>query len=74
MVWQYRSPISQWGGGGFPRSNDFYLPSLRVEEGGGGRHPVFWTQGMEVNMKLHAVLNTPTLNLKMDKTSDILIE
>ncbi len=28
--------LSQWGGGGsFPRSNDFYLPSLRVEGGGG---------------------------------------
>ncbi len=26
----------------FPRSNDFYLPSLHVKEGGGGegRHPV----------------------------------
>ncbi len=23
-----------------PRSNDFYLPSLHVEEGGRGRHPV----------------------------------
>jgi hypothetical protein len=32
--------LSQWGrGGGFPRSNDFYLPSLRVEEGGGGGAP-----------------------------------
>jgi hypothetical protein len=27
--------LSQWGGGGyFIRSNDFYLPSLRSEEGG----------------------------------------
>ncbi len=26
---------------GFPRSNDFYLPSLRVGKGGGeGRHPL----------------------------------
>jgi hypothetical protein len=24
----------------FHRSNDFYLPSLLVEEGGGDRHPV----------------------------------
>jgi hypothetical protein len=30
--------LSQWGGGGgyFTRSNDFYLPSLRLEEGGRG--------------------------------------
>jgi hypothetical protein len=39
MVWLYRSP-SQWGGGGrFTRSNDFYLPSLRLEDGGGGSAP-----------------------------------
>ncbi len=29
--------LSQWrGGGSFPRSNDLYLPSPRVEEGGRG--------------------------------------
>jgi hypothetical protein len=37
MIWLYRSRIPV--GRKFPRSNDFYLPSLRVE-GGGGRHPV----------------------------------
>jgi hypothetical protein len=32
--------LSRWGGGGsIPRSNDFLLPSLRVEEGGGGSAP-----------------------------------
>ncbi len=32
--------LSQWGGGGyFLCSNDFYLPSLCVEEGGGGSAP-----------------------------------
>ncbi len=40
MVWQYRSPIPVVRRGLFPRSNDFYLPSLRVDRGGGGRHPV----------------------------------
>ncbi len=35
MVWLHRS--LPWGGGGwFPRSNNFYLPSLHVEEGGRG--------------------------------------
>ncbi len=37
MVWPYRSPIpvGRMGGGGyFTRSNDFYQPSLRLEEGG----------------------------------------
>ncbi len=38
----YIARLSQWGGGQgeyFTRSNDFYLPSLRL--GGGGRqHPV----------------------------------
>jgi hypothetical protein len=28
MVWLNRSPISVGGGGQFPRSNDFHLPSL----------------------------------------------
>jgi hypothetical protein len=37
MVWQYRSPIPVGVGGGvIPCSNDFYLPLLRVHEGGGG--------------------------------------
>ncbi len=40
MVWLDHLPIQVGGGGSFPHSNDFYLPSLRVEEGGGGRHPV----------------------------------
>jgi hypothetical protein len=43
MVWLYRSPIpsreERPGGGWFRHSNDFYLPSLRVEEGGGGSAP-----------------------------------
>ncbi len=34
MVWLYRSPrLSQWGGEYFTRSNDFYLPSLRLQGG-----------------------------------------
>jgi hypothetical protein len=29
----------------FKRSKDFYLPSLRLEEGeGAGQHPVLWPQ------------------------------
>jgi hypothetical protein len=38
--------LSQWGGGGlFPRSNDCYLLSLRLEEGEeGGRRPVVQNQ------------------------------
>jgi hypothetical protein len=41
LIWfGYIARQSQWGGGGyFSRSNDFYLPSLRLE-GGGGQHPV----------------------------------
>jgi hypothetical protein len=36
MVWLYRSAIL-WGEGGyFTHSNDFYLPSRRLEEGRGG--------------------------------------
>jgi hypothetical protein len=36
MVWLYSSRISQWGEGGyFNRSDDFYLPSLRLEGGWG---------------------------------------
>jgi hypothetical protein len=32
----YITPLSQWGGGGyFTSSNDFYLPSQRLEEGEG---------------------------------------
>jgi hypothetical protein len=37
MVWLYRSPISQWGGGGYFTSNDFYLLSL--EEGVRDQYP-----------------------------------
>ena len=40
MVWLYRSPIPVGRRGCFTRSNDFYLPSLRLEEGEGGQHPV----------------------------------
>ncbi len=38
LIWfGYIARLSQWGGGGlFPRSNDFYLPLLQVEEGGQG--------------------------------------
>jgi hypothetical protein len=39
MVWLYRSPISQWGGGGYFTSNDFYLPSLSLEEGVRDQYP-----------------------------------
>jgi hypothetical protein len=38
MAWLHRSPISvgrRGLGGYFTRSNYFYLPSLRIEEGGG---------------------------------------
>jgi hypothetical protein len=39
MVWIYRSlPVGRRGV--IPRSNDFYLPPLRVEEGGGSAHCV----------------------------------
>ncbi len=40
MVWLHRSPIPEGGGGYFTRSNDFYMSSLHLEEGGGGQHPV----------------------------------
>jgi hypothetical protein len=42
MAWLHRSPTPCGKEGGlFPRSNDFYVPSLHVEEGRGeGRHPV----------------------------------
>ncbi len=34
MVWLYIARLSQWAGGGyFTRSNDFYLPSLRLKKG-----------------------------------------
>ncbi len=40
MVWLYRS-LYHWGGEGyFTRTNYYYLPSLRLEEEGGGQHPV----------------------------------
>ncbi len=43
IVWLYPH-LSYWGGGGyFTHSNNFYLPSLRLEEGGGmgsAQHPV----------------------------------
>jgi hypothetical protein len=35
----------------FPRSNEFFLPSLRVEGGGEGRHPVEWTQSWRRMMR-----------------------
>jgi hypothetical protein len=39
-IWFGYIAISQGGEGGcFTRSNDFYLPSTRLEEGGGGQHP-----------------------------------
>jgi hypothetical protein len=45
LVWfGYIARLYQWGkeggGGHFTRSNDFYLPLLYAEEGGGGQHPV----------------------------------
>ncbi len=41
MLWLYCSAYpSADEGGYFTRSNDFYLPSLRLQEGGGGQHPV----------------------------------
>jgi hypothetical protein len=42
LIWFcYIVRLSQWGGVGyFTRSNDYYLPSLRLQEGGGGQHPV----------------------------------
>ncbi len=36
----YRSPILVGRRGVITHSNDFYLPSLRLEEEGGGQHPV----------------------------------
>jgi hypothetical protein len=46
MVRLHRSPIPVGKRGVFPRSNDFYLPSLQIEEGerGKGRHPVLKCQ------------------------------
>jgi hypothetical protein len=35
MVWLYRSLFLWWQGWYFTRSNDFYLPSLRLGRGGG---------------------------------------
>ncbi len=47
LIWfGYIARLFLWGEGKyFPRSNDFYLPSLPVEDGGGGgdRHPVRMT-------------------------------
>jgi hypothetical protein len=42
FIWfGYIARLSHWGGGGcFTRSIYFYLPYLRLEEGGGGQHPV----------------------------------
>jgi hypothetical protein len=42
MVWLYLSPVPVGRRGYFSRSDDFYLPSLRFYEGGGGggQHPV----------------------------------
>jgi hypothetical protein len=37
MVWLYRSPIQGGRRGVISSLNDFYLPSLRVEEGAGER-------------------------------------
>ncbi len=39
-VWLYRSHPSLEEGDYFTRSNGFYLPLLRLEEGVGGQHPV----------------------------------
>jgi hypothetical protein len=35
MVWLYHSPTHGGGGGYFTWSNNFYLPSRRLEKGGG---------------------------------------
>ena len=41
----YIARLSQWGGGRyFTHSKYFYFPSLRLGEGGGGQHPVGFTQ------------------------------
>jgi hypothetical protein len=40
VVWLYRSPIPVGGWRYFNYSNDLYLPSRRLEEKGGGQHPV----------------------------------
>ncbi len=40
MACQYRSPIPVGGGGDSLVRMNFYLPSLHVEDGEGGRHPV----------------------------------
>jgi hypothetical protein len=48
----YIDRLSQWGGGMyFTRSNNFYLPSLRLEEGGGGdRHHVIWIKILYIHL------------------------
>ncbi len=50
MVWLYRSDVPVWRGGRFTCSNEDYLPSRRLEEGGGEgeehvRHRVYRVPG-----------------------------
>ncbi len=50
--------LSQWGGGGeFPRSNDFYLPSLASRKGGWGSAPCRWTQCNDSQIKCGATFH-----------------
>jgi hypothetical protein len=59
------------GEGYFTCSNDFYLPSRRLKEGGGGQHPVGHTcridqtgEGVvESHSQFHEVIPTLSLNI-----------
>ncbi len=53
MVWRYRSPIPIGRRGYFTRSNDIYLPSPRLEAGGGRQHPVGLLTILGVLIKSH---------------------
>jgi len=52
MVWLFRSPIPVGRRAVIPRLNYFYLPLLRVEESGGGRHPVLTQLFLNVDFAL----------------------
>ncbi len=44
------------GKGYFARSNDFYLPSLRLEEEGGGQHPMVESGAVTYNLQRVSVM------------------
>ncbi len=58
--WKLQKCLSHWEGGGyFARSNNFYLPSLRLEEGGGGVSTL-WLIYLLRNLRIWELRNNHT--------------